>query len=363
MTNRKVRVGLGARSYEIRIASGLVTQVGGRVKKLLPQARFGIITDAIVWNLHGKALAEGMARAGYDAPVAAITPGESSKNLDTVAELYERCLDWELQRSDAIIAFGGGVVGDIAGFVAATYMRGIPVIQVPTTVLACVDSSVGGKTGVDLPRAKNMVGVFHQPRAVVIDPELLLTLERRQFTAGLGEVVKHGVILDEKYFRYLEDNVEAIVEMAPDVMREVIYGSCKIKAAVVSADERERGQRAILNYGHTFGHALEASSGYGKYLHGEAISLGMVVAAGVAHEKTLMIEEDCERQRRLMMKLNMPVMPDEFDVDKVIEHAKYDKKGLMGKLRMVLPTKIGRVVIQEVSEADLRAGIRHAFGL
>jgi len=362
VNERRVTVELGQRSYDIHIAPGAIERVGRLVRDRLPDARLGIITDETVWRLHGRALAQSLSDAGCKVPVAAITPGERSKSLDTVGQLYERCLDWRLGRADALVAFGGGVVGDIAGFVAATYLRGIEFFQVPTTVVACVDSSVGGKTGVDLARGKNLVGAFHQPAGVYADPKLLATLDRREFIAGLAEVVKYGMIMDAEFFDFLQHNVEAVLQIEPAAMLEVVGRSCRLKALVVGQDEREQGRRAILNYGHTFGHGLEAASGYGKYLHGEAVAIGMVAAAGVACVRGHIVDETAEAQRRLLMKLGLPVAPAGDDIDEVLKHMRYDKKVRTGRLRMVLPTGMGGVVVEEVDDADLRKGIRYAFG-
>jgi len=363
MDGKRVSVELGPRSYDVHVAADITRHVGALIRQRLPKAQLGIITDETVWRLHGHTLAQSLSDADYRVPVAAIAPGEKSKTLDTVGELYERCLDWHLTRTDAVVAFGGGVVGDIAGFVAATYLRGIAVFHVPTTVVACVDSSVGGKTGVDLDRGKNLVGAFHQPAGVYADPTLLATLDRREFAGGLAEVVKYGVIMDADFFRFIQQNIEGVLSVAPETMLEVITRSCNLKALVVTQDEREQGRRAILNYGHTFGHGLETASGYGKYLHGEAVSIGMVAAAGVARVKGLIVDEAAEAQRGLLVKLGLPVAPDGDDIDKAIAHMRYDKKLRGANLRMVLPIGIGQVVVEEVDDATVRKGLRYAFGV
>ena len=278
----KVKVGLGERSYYVHVERGASKRVAEYLPKGTKVTRALVVSDENVAPLYGGRVAKSFEAAGIRASVAIMPAGEEEKNLRTVERLYHEMVHAGLDRQSIIVAVGGGVVGDVAGFAAATYMRGLSIVQVPTTIVAQVDSSTGGKTGVDLPEGKNLVGAFHQPLVVVTDPETLATLPVREVRAGLAEVVKHGVIRDEKYFAALERLGKRLTKMSARTAEEVILRSVEIKANVVSRDEREGGLRAILNYGHTVGHALEAVTGFTKYLHGEAVAVGMVAAANIA---------------------------------------------------------------------------------
>jgi 3-dehydroquinate synthase len=261
------------------------------------------------------------------------------------------------------LALGGGVVGDLAGFAAATYMRGIRHVQVPTTMLAMVDSSVGGKTAIDLDTGKNLIGAFHQPSAVVIDPSVLCTLPRRELAGGLAEVIKHGVIRDAAFFAHLEDALDDLLKLDGDITREAVVRNCEIKAGVVAADEQESGLRAILNYGHTAGHAIEAVAGYGALSHGEAVSMGMVVAARVAAKLGMCPDDVGERQNALLKRAGLPVALGEIDVEAVLDVMRHDKKARGGKLLMILPTAIGEVeIVKGVDPAIVRAALEESRG-
>ncbi len=319
-----------------------------------------IITDSNVAGSHAATVCQSLIADGWRCEVETLPAGETSKSLDVVAKIYDRLIALNADRRTIIIGAGGGVVGDAAGFVAATYMRGLPFIQVPTTLLAAVDSSVGGKTGVNHPKAKNMIGAFYQPIGVYIDTSTLATLPDREFRSGLAEVVKYGVILDADFFAYLEQNVQAINSRQPAVLRQIITESCRIKANVVEQDEFEmRGLRASLNYGHTFGHAFEALAGYGELLHGEAVAIGMIYASRLAERRGLVDSMVTSRQRALLTALHLPTaLPSRISLSAkdIIERMRLDKKSVSGSLRFILPTRLGSVsVFADVPESDLNA--------
>lgn len=353
MAEERVRVELGERSYDILIGERLRHQVGQRVQGVVKPSRVVVITDETVKGLYGADVTDSMQQAGLDTTTIAVSPGEEAKSLPQAGELYSALLGAGLDRRSVVVALGGGVVGDLAGFVAATYMRGVPYVQVPTTLLAAVDSSVGGKVAVDLPQGKNLVGAFHQPCLVLIDPETLRSLPARELRAGLAEVVKYGVILDTEFFAHLEDHAEELLALEPAVTAAVIRRCCELKAQVVQEDEREAGLRAILNYGHTFAHALEVLTGYQRFRHGEAVARGMVAASLLAEELGMVPAEVTDRQVALLRRLGLEVaMPAELGVGELIECFARDKKTLAGQLRLVLPVRIGAVEI--VADPDRR---------
>ncbi|MGC1816354.1 MAG: 3-dehydroquinate synthase, partial [Casimicrobiaceae bacterium] len=270
-------VGLGDRAYPIRIGSGLLSQAG-ELLAIEPRTRMVIVTNAVVASHHLAPLKAALRDRGAQVDVVLLPDGEAHKNLSTLNDLLTRLLELRAERGTTVVALGGGVIGDIAGFAAAVYQRGMPFVQVPTTLLAQVDSSVGGKTGINHPLGKNMIGAFWQPRAVLIDTDCLATLPDRELRAGLAEVIKYGAIRDAGFFAWLEANMRALLARDAAALAHAIHRSCEIKAAIVAADERESGERALLNFGHTFGHAIEAAQGYGAWLHGEAVAAGMVCA-------------------------------------------------------------------------------------
>ncbi len=344
----EVKVALGERSYSILIDRGLIPRLGELVRRVLPRARRAlVITDANVAQHYGSTARAALEEAGFATTVAKVPPGEGSKSLAQAFNLYTSCVNAGLERSSVIVALGGGVVGDLAGFVAATYLRGIPFVQVPTTLLAQVDSSVGGKTGVDLPQGKNLVGAFHQPSLVVADLEVLQTLPRRELVAGLAEVIKHAVIRDPGFLHFLESHAEDILALNPAVMGAVVERNCLIKAEVVAADERENGLRAILNFGHTLGHAVEASMGFGKWLHGECVAVGMVAATNIARKAGILQEPDLPtRLERLLQRLGLPTrLPPELAPAALMPLMQRDKKVQDGRIRWVLPVRAGETVV------------------
>ena len=340
-----VHVGLAERSYDIQIGSDNLSSIGSLVAGLDDVSHAILITDSNVRELYGETTKKSLANADLQVDIITVPAGEASKSTAVTEELWKQLLSLGADRKTVIVALGGGVVGDLAGFVAASYGRGIRFVQIPTTLLATVDSSVGGKVGINLPGAKNMVGAFWQPQAVQIDVNVLQSLPARDYHAGLAEVVKYGVIQDEDFFSRLENNVGLILDRDPEFMRDVIARCCELKAHVVENDERETtGLRAILNYGHTFCHAIEACTGYGTYMHGEAVSIGMLCASRLAESLGRITENDTARQRELLLQLNLPIdLPQDIEREPLVDAMKRDKKSEHGKIRFILPTRIGHV--------------------
>jgi 3-dehydroquinate synthase len=328
-------------SYDILIAPGLVQQLDTILKQYCPAAAYAIISDSHVGRLYGEAVARQVSGAGGRVERLAFPAGEWNKTRETWAALSDQMLAAHLGRDCAVIALGGGVVNDVAGFVAATYLRGVPLVQVPTSLLAMIDSSIGGKTGVDVPAGKNLLGAFHQPRVVVADPELLGSLSSVQLAAGLAEAVKHGVIADAEYFAFLEGEYAAIFAKHAPALERLVRRSVEIKAAVVAQDEREQGRRAMLNFGHTIGHAIEATSKY-EVLHGEAVAIGMVYEGRLAETLGIATPGTAGRIQAALERLNLPVeRPDGSQVDDLIEAMRADKKVRAGEIRLALPRAIG----------------------
>jgi 3-dehydroquinate synthase len=352
---RAVTVQLGNRSYTIKIAPGLLQKLGGECAGLKLGDRCTIITDANVGKIFARPVYESLVRSGFEPSLITVPAGETSKSLRTVQNCFDQLASHRLERKSFIIALGGGVVGDLAGFVAATYLRGIPFVQVPTTLLSQVDSSVGGKTGVNLRAGKNLVGAFYQPRLVLCDLDTLQTLPEREFRAGLAEVIKYGIIYDAKLFAQLERDLPKILKRDPKTLAPVIARCCEIKAEVVAQDETESGLRAILNFGHTIGHAIENSSGYGKFLHGEAISIGQVAAAKLSQKILGLPQRDVERIGNLFQGVGLPTQI-ELNSDqrkKLFAAMKLDKKVSGGEIKFVLAEKIGKVVFGQKTSSDL----------
>ena len=351
---KTVRVELAERSYDIEIGTGTLDQIGRFATTRRRLSHAVIITDANVQEPHARQVAAGLDQAGASVDLLVIEPGEPSKSLAVAGELWNKLLTLGTDRRSIVFAVGGGVIGDLAGFVAAGYARGIALVQVPTTLLAQVDSSVGGKVGVNLPAAKNMVGAFWQPLGVLIDTAVLATLPTREYRAGLAEVVKYGVILDADFFAYLEANVAALDQRTDDVLRHVVGRCCALKADVVRQDEREEtGARAVLNYGHTFAHAFETLTGYGRLLHGEAVSIGMVCASRLAEQVGRVDGAFTKRLSDLLSGLGLPVEPPDIEPAAVVEAMSRDKKVEHGRLRFVLPTRLGHVELAADISADV----------
>ncbi len=344
---QKITVGLDDRSYPILIQEGQLGLIGADLAKRNFAKRYIIVADDHVADLFGAMLQDSLVAAGLDCELITFPRGEASKHLGTVAELASRLARLGVDRKDALIALGGGVTGDITGFLAASYMRGIPFIQVPTTLLAQVDSSVGGKTGVDIPEGKNLIGAFYQPKCVYIDSLLLKSLPAKELLNGLAEVIKYGVIWDSDFFAYLSENRAAILALDLPVLEKMIARCCSIKAEVVAADERESDLRRILNYGHTIGHAVEAASGY-SLDHGLAVAIGMVAVNELAVGKGLIPRETADRVRELIAAYGLPVdIPPEYDRLQIKNYLKIDKKTIGGRPFFVLPTGIGKVIVTD----------------
>ena len=351
---KKIDINLSERSYRIVIVPGLLNDVSNKLSKIVSKKNVLIITDDNVNKLYGKKVLEEVNSIADKASIASITPGEASKTLSTVETLYHKAVASGLDRSSAIIALGGGVVGDIAGFVAASYMRGIDLIQIPTSLLAMVDSSAGGKTGVDLPEGKNLVGAFWQPKKVLIDPEVLKTLPKREIGCGLAEVVKYAMIFDEKFFSFLESNVKQLNELDATVYSSIIAKCCELKADIVEKDERETsGLRIVLNYGHTFAHAIETITGYKKINHGEAVAIGMCMAASLAVDDARLDDAAELRQENLLRKLHLPCSIEGIKPSQIYDAMTKDKKTISGKLRFILPDTIGEATVVENIEKQL----------
>ncbi|HEX4412642.1 MAG TPA: 3-dehydroquinate synthase [Lacipirellulaceae bacterium] len=354
-----VHVNLGPRSYDIEIGSGNLRNAAKLCDAEQDDAHTVIITDSNVAELYNDALVETLEELGCEVAWLEVEPGEPSKAPEVATELWEELLDHGADRKTVIVALGGGVVGDLAGFVAATFGRGLRFVQIPTTLLAQVDSSVGGKVGVNLPGGKNMVGAFWQPKGVLIDVDVLQSLPEREYHAGLAEVVKYGVIQDADFFAYLEANVGQINTRDAAVLTRIVERCCRLKADVVEQDEREEtGLRSILNYGHTYCHAFEAATGYEKLLHGEGVAIGMMCAARWAERLGRIDAKFVERQQKLLAALALPMDVPDVDHNELVELMYRDKKAERGKLRFVLPTRMGHVeLVGDVTNDDVLASI------
>ena len=370
--HRTVRVDLAERSYTVSIGAGLISKVGQLLTNLIGGENTGravIITDSTVRQLYCSDVMGSLQQAGFIADYIDFPAGEEHKNIRTYEVVMNSLLSLEppIDRKSIIIALGGGVVGDLAGFVAATALRGIDFVNVPTTLLADVDAAIGGKTGIDAPTGKNLIGAFHQPRAVVIDPTVLKTLPAGQMGNGLAECVKHGVIRDATLLDFIEENAEKIFSFDADVLTELIARNVAIKSAVVAADEHEAGQRAHLNFGHTIGHAIEAAGGYGLVSHGQAVSLGMIAACHIAKNRNLIDEQAVERLATILKKLSLPIrfadlppLPEEVhDVGHLQDFIARDKKASLGRPRFILPAgQLGKVeIFDDVSEEEIKQAI------
>lgn len=344
----KVRVELGDRSYNIIISDNILDDIGENLKSFGFSPRIAIVSNPTVFSLYGERVLDSVRKAGFNAITITIPDGEEYKDIQWLQHIYDELLKHKLDRSSALIALGGGVIGDITGFAASTYMRGISCIQVPTTLLAQVDSSVGGKTGVNHKLGKNMIGTFWQPRLVWVDTETLKTLPRRELLAGLAEVIKYGVIWDNELFDFLEKNSEKILNLDRDTITYIVKRSCEIKAEVVSKDERESGLRSILNYGHTIGHAVETVTGYTQYLHGEAVAIGMCLEARLSMMLHFLDMKQVDRIKALIESYGMPSeIPADIDINNMLTSMQLDKKAVAGELKFILPERIGSVRIHK----------------
>ena len=351
---KQIHLDLGENSCDVFIAQGGIDQLGAMLKKRSFKGQVAVITNPKIDHLYGGRVRKALKTAGYKALMIQVPAGERYKTLRQISRIYDSLIQHHFERGDLLIALGGGVVGDMAGFAAATYLRGIPFIQCPTTVVAQVDASIGGKTGVDHAKGKNLIGAFHQPRFVCTDPAVLRTLPKREYLSGLAEVVKYGVIFDEGFFNYLEANSAAIRSLDLEKISYCIHRSSEIKAEIVQSDERESGLRKILNYGHTIGHAVETLTGYSKVKHGEAVAMGMIAASRLAVRLGMLHEADVKRQVVLLEALGLPTRLPDLEPGAILNIMAGDKKVVGGEIYFVLPKKIGSVDVVKVPKKVLK---------
>ena len=357
---KTVQVNLGERSYDISIVSGALVNAGEMIRRVVGKARrLAIISNPKVYSYYGKDFEKNLKQAGFSTLTILIADGERAKSIRTAERVWGSLIANRFERSDVIIALGGGVVGDLAGFVAATFLRGVKYIQVPTTLLAKIDSSVGGKTAVNHKLGKNLIGAFHQPRAVIIDPNVLRTLPQRELRAGLYEAIKYGVIRDPDLAHFIQEGLDKIEAHDSDVMTRIIARCCEIKAEIVAADERESGLRRILNFGHTVGHALEAVTAYRRLKHGEAVGFGMKCASAIAEKVGIIPSHEAKAITCSVDALGKLPRLDDLKAEEIIAVMAYDKKVTQGKLPLILPTRIGAVVVRDdISHTVIRAAVR-----
>ena len=353
-----ISVQLGARSYDIVVERGALGSIGARLRALGVGSRAAVFTDPAIARLYGKTVVESLTAAGFTVSMVELPEGEAAKTPAVAAQGWDACVAAGLDRSSTVLALGGGAIGDLAGFVSATYMRGTNFVQLPTTVLAQVDASSGGKTALDHPKGKNMIGAFHQPRLVVVDTVTADTLPPREYRSGLAEVVKHGIVLEAAYFEDVEASADALAAREPETVQRIVAGSCRLKASIVERDELESSLRMVLNYGHTIGHAIEAATGYAQLTHGEAVSLGMAAEAALAVRLGVATAATRERQERLLARLGLPIRMAAVDPALVLEAMTRDKKARNGRVPVVLAPEIGRFTIAEhVGADDVRAAL------
>ena len=343
---RTVQVRLSSDSYQIHIGSGLLEQTIPRLTEIGVSGKLVIITNPVVKKLYGQSLEQTLASNGFEVTTLEVPDGEEHKSLDTAGRLYHELSNAYAERTTPILALGGGVIGDLAGFVAATYQRGVPLVQIPTTLLAQVDSSIGGKVAVNHGQLKNNIGAFYQPRVVITDTGTLKTLDTGEFNNGLAEVIKSAVVRDAEFFAFIEENLDNIKSLDTDALEEVVFRSAKIKAEIVEKDERDLGLRSILNYGHTAGHAIETASDF-KTTHGEAVAIGMLVAGRISQRLGIMDKNELSRLQAVIARAGLPTSMPELNTERIIEAMRHDKKIAQGKIRFVLPRKIGEVFITD----------------
>lgn len=353
-----VTVHLGDRSYPIHIGDGILAGIGNLLQQLGLWGKIAVITNPTVAQLYLDTVYDALSRAGFAVSPVLIPDGEEHKQLTSLSDVYDRLIEERFERKSCVLALGGGVVGDLAGFAAATYLRGVPLVHVPTTLLAQVDSSVGGKTGVNHRDGKNLIGAFYQPRLVLIDVAVLQSLPQREIVAGLAEVIKYGVIADPALFKLLEEKIEKFVGLDRALLTQVIATSCAIKAKVVERDEQEDEYRAVLNFGHTIGHALEAATGYRKYLHGEAVAIGMVQAAAISAQQGFCDQRSSERICKLITKAGLPVeIPRDLSMENLIQGMEVDKKAVGGKVNFVMCAGIGKTCFHGLTPGEILAAL------
>lgn len=356
---QSVTVSLGPRSYEIKIGAGLLGGVGPSLAQLGFSGKAAVVTDRSIARLYGSTVTRSLKRSGFQTHAVVLPAGERAKTLRGVSVILDQLVKHRFERGSLLVALGGGVVGDMTGFAASVYVRGIPFVQIPTTLVSQVDSSVGGKTGVNHALGKNLIGTFHQPHLVLIDPETLRTLPRREWLGGLAEVIKYGMIADEQFFDYLEQHTDNILRMDPNPIAHLIRRSCEIKAEVVAKDEREADRRRILNYGHTIGHALEALGRYRSLIHGEAVAIGMVQEAELAHSMDLCGRDVITRQRSLIRRMGLPDALPPITSSALWGAMQRDKKVVRGRLHCVLPERVGQVAVAPLTASQFKHWFRN----
>jgi 3-dehydroquinate synthase len=357
---KTLTVNLGDRSYPIYVGEGILGRLGEFLQRVGSRGKVAVVTNPTVARLYLDPVNEALTAAGFESVSVLVPDGEEYKNLESLSTIYDHLVRARLERKSSVVALGGGVVGDLAGFAAATYLRGVPYVQVPTTLLAQVDSSVGGKTGVNLRDGKNLIGAFYQPRLVLIDVNVLGTLPPRELVAGLAEVIKYGIIEDAGLFELLENKIGRLIDLDRELLIRVIAASCAIKARVVEQDEREEDYRAVLNFGHTLGHALEAATGYNEFLHGEAVGVGMAKATDISARQGFCDRETLERIRRLIENAGLPVdLPESVSAQSLIQGLEVDKKSAGGKIKFVMCAGIGKTKFHSLSPAEVLACLGH----
>lgn len=350
MTVEIINVALGERSYDITLGAGILDNVGSLCRELKLSGTAAVVSNTTVAPLYYEQVRASMEAAGYPVFLVSLPDGEGFKNSATLNLIYDALVDASLDRGSFIIALGGGVIGDMAGFAASSYLRGIPFVQLPTTLLSQVDSSVGGKTGINHPRGKNLIGAFYQPRAVLIDVATLDTLPEREYLSGLGEIIKYGAVLDQEFFSFLEENAERLLAREKSALIHAVGRSCAIKARVVELDEREGGLRAVLNYGHTLGHAVETLTGYTRYLHGEAVAIGMVQAARISRAYGFCSQAEADRIESLLKSLGLPLELPAFSAKQYAEALSHDKKVRDSGLLFICNFGIGGYRMEKVTD-------------
>jgi 3-dehydroquinate synthase len=360
-TIESLSIALGERSYPIRIGAGLLSDPRA-FADVPPSPLAVVVSNETVAPLYASVLMPALAARHRRVQLVTLPDGEAHKGWDALNTIFDQLLEWGADRKTVLYALGGGVVGDMTGFAAACYMRGVPFVQLPTTLLAQVDSSVGGKTGINHPRGKNMIGAFYQPLAVIADLDTLRTLPDRELRAGLAEVIKYGPIADADFFRWTEQQLDALLARDPAALRHAVRRSCEIKAEVVGADERESGLRAILNFGHTFGHAIEAGLGYGEWLHGEAVGCGMVMAARLSAKLGLLAADDAARIERLIGRAGLPTRGPALGAERYLGLMRSDKKAEAGEIRFVLIDALGRAVLRAAPDTLVREVLSETTG-
>lgn len=359
----KMRIDLGKDSYDIYFGSNILSRLGETLSGYPVNKQVLVVTNPTVKHYYGETVLNSLKEAGFSVRMLEVPDGEEYKSLKTAESIYQAALQENLNRKSTIVALGGGVIGDLTGFVAATYMRGTNFVQVPTTLLAQVDSSVGGKVAVNLPQGKNLVGCFYQPKFVFTDISTLNTLPEIELKAGLAEVIKYGVIWSEEFFQYLEENLSYIKSLEPEIIKYIVGKSCYIKGQVVEKDEKEENLRAILNYGHTVGHAVESLTDYQRYKHGEAVALGMISAANLSLAMGIINSKDSQRIKKLIEDVGLPTFLPSLNLDQILDSLAHDKKVITNKVRFILPTHIGQVIISDqIDLSMLREVLKNQMG-